>query len=304
MRLGERGLGSRVVRVLAFTPTYGAGPRQEMLASVRAQVFAGQLIHYVSWHNPFPAPDIRNVLAQFTRGREMALEGGFDALWTVEHDMLVPPDALQKLYDTPAGVVYGVYLFRHGTPVLNTLLHYGPGARNIGESLSLPVNRNERERIIKQRGPYEVSGVGFGCTLIRRDVLKQIPFRPSEDGICAPDIPFATDCLRAGIRQMAHFGVICGHWDGQRWLMPIGGMKEMTRVRALQNVYVALSGGTQELIAGMEYDLPSDELYEIVRAGFVTVIEDPKQPLAAEVKPVERAILPARERAVGHAARG
>lgn len=285
------------MRTLIFTPTFGDGPRPELLASVQTQVCAGQeLSHEVIWHNPYPAPDVRNVLAQFVRGREMALAGGFDALLTVEHDMRLPQGAVAKLWEAldgsqGAGVVYGVYLFRHGSNVLNAW-DLIPGSRNLGESLSTPRHRTKLRRAIAEQ-IYPVSGVGFGCTLIRRDVLEQIPFRSGESGFEAPDIPFATDCLRAGVRQVAHFGVLCGHMDADKWLMPLGSaeMGETTHVRALQNVVVRIGGGTKELISGQEYYLPSYELKDIVRAGFVTILAlDP---------PVERAVKPGREKAVG-----
>lgn len=264
-------LPETTVKVLAFTPTYGDGPRPETLASVQAQVCAGQVSHEVSWENPYPGASQRNVLAQYLRGRELALAGGYDALWTVEHDMAVPPDALQLLWDTGAPVAYGVYLLRHGMLVLNTL-EYLPGSANIGESLSLHRPRQNESR---RQDVIPVSGVGMGCTLIRREVLEQLPFRSGGEGSEAPDIPFAMDCVRARVRQVAHFKVLCGHCDGNRWLWPWGDaeMLELTQVRANQNVTVRLAGQTVMLVAGQVYELPDRaELLELQRAGYVTLL--------------------------------
>jgi len=47
------------------------------------------------------------------------LDQGFDALLTIEHDMVIPPDALLKLLDTKADVVYGLYVFRSQPKTLN-----------------------------------------------------------------------------------------------------------------------------------------------------------------------------------------
>lgn len=257
------------MRALAFTPTYGAGPRRETTDSVAAQVCAGQIVTEVSWHNPFPGATMRNVLAQYERGREMALSGGCDALWTVEHDMLVPPGALQMLWDTGAQVAYGVYVLRHGVAVLNTW-EFLPGGRNIGESLSLHPDRLAQA---VNQGVAQVSGVGFGCTLIRRKTLERIPFRSGGDGSEAPDMPFALDCLRAKVHQVAHFGVLCGHWDGQRWLTPRGS-DSGAAVRVRANVAVTVRAGADSLrmAAGQVYELAAGDAAELQRAGYISLV--------------------------------
>jgi hypothetical protein len=59
-----------------------------------------------------------------------------------------------------------------------------------------------------------VDGVGFGCTLIRRDVLEAVSFRLPDDvargGACT-DWMFAGDLAARGVHQVCHFGVVCGH---------------------------------------------------------------------------------------------
>lgn len=265
-----------------------------MVASVAGQRFDGEIVHEVSWENPFPAPDSRNVLAQWTRAREMALAGGFDALWQVEHDMWIPPEGLQRLADRlrEAGVAYGVYLFRHGNMMLNTWEFVGWD--QMGQTLSAPQNLSKIGNALT-RQVVPVSGVGSGCTVIRRDVLAQIPMRYGQNEGGSPDMPFAMDCLAARIPQVAHFGVLCGHFDGQRWLMPLGSgdMGETVRVRAVRNIVVRLGGGTMEMIGGQEYDVPAYEVKQLLRERFVTVVH----------AQVERAILPAMEQAVKVASR-
>jgi hypothetical protein len=148
---------------------------------------------------------MRNVLAQYNHARTLCLSGPYDAMVTVEHDIILPPHALATLCDDGAAVVYGTYMLRHGMPVINALKY--ENERNSGMSLSLYngalAQASKAERV-------EVSGVGFGCTLIRRQVLEAIPFRQDAAGN-APDMPFAHDCLRQGIQQVARFNVRCGH---------------------------------------------------------------------------------------------
>jgi len=262
------------MKVLAFTPTYGDALRPETAASMVGQRWAGELVWVAGRCNPHPPPDLRNVFEQYRQGREVALAGGYDALWTVEHDMVLPSDALEKLCETGAPVAYGIYMLRHGSNVLNAWEF--TGGRNLGMSLSLYPDQLDQA---KRRRVVEVSGVGFGCTLIRREVLERIAFRP--DGEQAPDIPFATDCLRAGIRQVAHFGVACGHVHEGEVLTVDGDGGRTVHAKALQNVTVVLRGQTVRLVRGQGYDMMADEAGDLVRAGYVQVVtvQNPNPPM-------------------------
>ena len=256
------------MKVLIWTPSYGGLLREETLRTVKAQTLvsasgvAGEVRHVVHLEQAYPPPDNRNVLAQYVRARDRTLKGKYDALLTVEHDMWLPVLALRMLWDTGAQVAYGVYVLRHGASVLNAW-EFVSGSVNLGESLS--IHPRKLAKAVKQ-GVVPVSGVGFGCTLIRRDVLEKIPFRSGEKGSEAPDVPFATDCLRAGISQVAHFGVLCGHYhpDEGRWLWPFAECGSVTCV-AQQDV-TTKSG---RLVAGERYELPVDEARELSRAGYV-----------------------------------
>jgi hypothetical protein len=279
-------------KILCFTPTYGAGPQTETLASVQAQTYR-DLTHEVSWANPYPGGDMRNVLAQFQRGRQMVLDGGYAALWTVEHDMAVPPDALQKLWDTGAQVAYGVYVLRHGVAVINAWEWLGEGSVNIGESLSLHPKQLAAAR---KQEIVQVGGVGFGCTLIRAETLRTVPFVGGGSGSEPPDMPFALACIRAGVKQLAHFGVLCGHWDGEVWLRPFEPEAScLSHVRANQNVTVRVGGETRVLVAGQIYELPDRaELLDLQRAGYVTLVDTAP---ALAVAPALAAERPAKRRA-------
>lgn len=254
--------------VLIFTPTYDSGPRPEMMASVSQQTYT-DFVHEVSWHNPFPGRDMRNVVAQYQHGRQMMLDGGYEAMLTVEHDMVIPADALQKLYDTDAPVVYGVYMLRHGTPTLNAWQYIN--TRNLGMSLSL---YPAEVKAAWKRGWAEVCGVGWGCTLIRREVLERINIRQNavDD---AGDLAFATDCLRAGFRQIARFDVPCGHYDHNGKLLDakkMGGT--VSRVYALQPVVANVGGSSMPMRAGCYYTVPNNVAIDLQRAGFVRITND------------------------------
>lgn len=275
------------MNVLAFTPTYGDALRSETVESVAGQEWGGTLHHEISRHNPHTAADRwRNVQAQFERGRQMALDGDYDALWLVEHDMQVPPDAIAKMAATDAQVVYGVYLFRHRSYTLSAFRYEGD--RNVGMSL---MQYPAELAAAMAAGQWQVSGVGFGCTLIRRETLQRVEFRGGIEGNRYPDTPFAQDCVRLGIRQIARFDVPCLHYcpDLKQWLHPYQhAVGELMRVEVLQSVNLNAAGKTVALVAGEEAELPVDAAHDAERAGFVRIIAS-----AAEIKAQAQADDPA-----------
>jgi hypothetical protein len=262
------------LQVLIFTPTYDNGLCPETVASIVGQ----QSHHWLTWElgrcNPYPGRDLRNVLAQYTYARELCLRGPYDAMLTVEHDMILPHYALRALCETPAPVVYGTYMLRHGEPVLNAWQYIG----SAGLGMSLDKYPAEL-RQYQQAGVGRVSGCGFGCTLIRRQVLEAIPFRASTSVYHAPDMPFALDCVRLGITQLARFDVRCGHIHKGVILETENkseGSKETVTVTALQSVNVMTEDGSKSLIEGETYEMAPDKAKELESLGYVKMASGPQ----------------------------
>jgi hypothetical protein len=263
-----------MVRLLVFTPTYGDGPQPECLSGVAAQVFDGQLTHEVSWHNPYPTTgrDMRNVTAQYQRAHQLMRDGGYDGMLLFEHDMRMDdPSIIRKLWNTPAPVVYAPYLLRHGSNVLS-LWQWTEG-RNLGMSLSLYPKELAKMRRVGE-GP--VCGVGFGCTLIRREVFSMVgAFRGPDNQ--APDLPFAMDCIHAGIHPWGRFDIECGHYHNGEWLWPWRQREGMRvgRIYMLQDVTANVNGDSTRLTRGHYYSLPADVRDALIRAGYATYMDEP-----------------------------
>lgn len=291
-----------MTKIVLFTPTWlgvDGEPviRQECRASVESQRFDGVLEWEIGTHNPWPGRQMRNVVAQYQRGRESFLAGDGDAWLTFEHDMALPDaDAVQRLWDTMrttgAGVVYGVYMLRHGAWVLNAWEYIGDHA--LGESLTL---YPAKLALARKQGTVRVCGVGWGCTLIRRDVAERFPVRGGDDG--AGDLPFAYDCLYAGVKAVADFSVCCDHYDGELRLQVFGGpVSDVIKVRAMQDVTVMSGKGSQRLERGQVYELGRTLADDLMRAGYVTLESEP-EPEAAVMAAPETATAPRPKRRKG-----
>lgn len=208
---------------------------------------------------------MENVVAQYQKAWKMALGGGYDALLTLEHDMVIPPNAVQKLYDTDSPVVYAIYMLRHGIPTLSAWQYINN--RALGMSLSLYPDEVRKGR---QQGWLEVCGVGWGCTLIRREVLERVTVR-STGASDAGDMAFATDCVRGNIRQIARFDVPCEHImpDGTVLHPYRGGI--VARVLALQTLNARVGRESLPMKKDRYYTIPPEDAYELQRAGYVKI---------------------------------
>lgn len=209
-----------MIDVLVFTPVYRLEP--ETIEAIFALEWDGPISYLFQRDNPLPVDSrpagVKNHVHQYRRGREVFLDGRYDAMLIIESDIIPPPDTLQKLAALEADVAYGVYVSRprdgHERSVVNLYHRYpdpapGKRARNIGESLTLRGLWPPAEY-----GPMDVSGAWLGCVLVRRPVLEAIDFRtlnPDLNPRVHCDMWFTSDVWRAGFSMRADTRVICGH---------------------------------------------------------------------------------------------
>lgn len=254
-------------KILVYTPTYKGGMHPETERTVRGQECSVAWDWAIDTDDPYPYPDHRNVLAKYQRARQKAIDEGYDALLTVEHDMGLPEGAFQKLWDTFAPVVFGVYLLRHGSNVLNAWQYIN--GRNLGSSLSL----YKRElALARKRRVHRVCGCGWGCTLIRREVLERIPFHDQEGYNAAGDLAFAQDCVQADVLMLARFDVPCLHYEDGRALSPYEDGLVMQECEAIANQNVLIGGNVWRLRVGHRYEFPTGAVEQWSRAGYVRAV--------------------------------
>ena len=188
-------------KVLVYCPLHpGYGVRQQTLKSIFGLLWPGEMT-IAFGRSASTIEDYSDIMRKYQQARRMVLGGGFDALLTIEADMIVPELALDRLASLDADVAYGLYCSRrqrHDWLVFTV------------------VKEREASHLDKEscRAFYgcaiDSAGIGFGCTLIRREVLEELDFRMPSGGP-ATDWFFALDCLEKGYRQISDLGTVCGH---------------------------------------------------------------------------------------------
>ena len=156
----------------------------------------------------------QDITDKYNQARDLALCNGYDAMLTIEADMLPPPHSLEQLFGVGADVVYGLYVSRHGP---HPWLVFSKVTENVRGSVQMGETWQERESMLGN--VIDSTGVGLGCTLIRREVLGAVPFRMGDEWI-ANDWYFALDVAEKGFTQAHDCGVVCGHIDNYRVLWP------------------------------------------------------------------------------------
>lgn len=195
-------------QVLVFCPTSQLEP--EAVDTIFTQTFDRGYDVMFTRHNPH-ATKRENIRYHYQRGRQAALDGGYEAMWCAESDMVFPTNALRELWDTDADVALGLYVFRRAHTTTNAQLPDGS---------FVPV-----DQIDDMPEVFPVIGNGFGCTLIRRHVLEAVPIR---EGPAGADWVFYEDAAPQ-FRVVMNRRVICGHKTPQHTILTP--CEEQTRVQ-------------------------------------------------------------------------
>jgi hypothetical protein len=146
-----------------------------------------------------------------------ALEWGADAVAMIDDDMVPPPDALEMLCDllrsdAVAGIAGSLYYSRDG---LRPMAVDGWDARD---------TRSGWIPAFDDRTPVAVTGVGFGCAVVRAEAVRHmsrplfaaqiyLEYAAGRARVCNEDYLFCARLRDAGYAAVLHPGVRCGHYD-------------------------------------------------------------------------------------------
>lgn len=252
-------------RVLLYCPVIDK-PLPETAKAIKRLTFDGSVTIEIGRENPYGKGDYRNVLAQYEHAWDMALDGGYDALLTIEHDIIPPSDALEQLWRANVPVAFGMYRFRTCN-IIN--LYRNTTGRAPDQSYSIFPEEWEK---LRGREVIPVSGVGWGCTLIRSSVLREVKPRAVDETGLSVDIAFASDCQARKIKMYGVPGVVCGHIHEGKTLWPFALRDMFIKVRCLQSVNIETRGRTLSMKRGGIYEIEETQEIDLWRAGYIEAL--------------------------------
>jgi FkbM family methyltransferase len=143
---------------------------------------------------------VRNLIAHWAQH--------YDYLFAIDSDMGFAKDTLKKFLSHNVDMVSALYIQRiPGTHTLELYEHNGFGGVS-----NIPYGK------IKDRGLVEIAGCGFGCVLIKSEVIRAIPYPQFEyhsaldhKDTISEDTDFCRKALDKGFRIWADTSVKCRH---------------------------------------------------------------------------------------------
>ena len=137
---------------------------------------------------------------------KQAIDGGFDKLFMIDSDMIVPQDAIINLLDPDVPIVTGCARYKNDS-MRSPLFRYTTDKHGDASWLWNEI----------PRGRFEIKSGGVACAMIDVNLLKRM-HRPwfvwTERGngtYVGEDIGFYEELQRIGIKPQADGRVRCGH---------------------------------------------------------------------------------------------
>src|SRR3989344_3533629 len=149
--------------------------------------------------------------------RKMVLDEKYEWFFSVEMDVMVPQDALEKLLARKEKIVAGLYYTRQTDEKKQVKLLQV--AQCFVKEKKWDQLRFPNAEELKSKKPFPVAYAGLGCLLIHRSVLEKIEFRykKTKDGEGGfDDIWFGFDAWRKGFKVMLDPAVECEHLIDKR----------------------------------------------------------------------------------------
>ncbi|MFA5142221.1 MAG: glycosyltransferase [Candidatus Woesearchaeota archaeon] len=152
----------------------------------------------------------RNIL------RDRFIEGGYDYFFSVEQDVVLLPDAIERLLSHGKEIASGVYYkykeecgFKVWYPVLMTACDKEGNAIVSSEPDCLIRNMYSSE--VEGNSLIEIEAAGLGCVMVSRKVLDKIKFRVENGKKSYDDMMFSVDVKKNGFKMYADTSLKCKH---------------------------------------------------------------------------------------------
>ena len=152
---------------------------------------------------------VRNLIASW-------VVNGYDYLFSVDSDIAFPPNTLAQLLAHNVDMVSGLYIQRKpGQHILEVYEH-----NSYGGVSNIPYEK------IAGRGLVEIASCGFGCVLVKAEVMRAIPYPHfkyhsaiDHAHTISEDVDFCRKALNAGFKIWADTKILCRHIGSTEFLV-------------------------------------------------------------------------------------
>lgn len=138
---------------------------------------------------------------------EKSLKGQYDYTLMVDSDIVLPKTTLKTLLSDPAPIILGLY------PKKLTTTHETNLFKDTGQDYKVRFTYDD----LPEEPRFQVKGGGFGCTLIHRDVLRDLRYPYFQyviyeyGAFLSEDLYFCTKARELGYTIWADSRIRCGH---------------------------------------------------------------------------------------------
>ena len=160
----------------------------------------GYEVHFQYFYG-YNVEQVRNLIADW-------VVKGYDYLFSVDSDIAFTPDTLVRLLAHNVDMVSGLYIQRKpGQHILEVYEH-----NEFGGVSNIPYGK------IAGRGLVEIASCGFGCVLVKAEVMRAIPYPHfkyhsaiDHANTISEDVDFCRKALHAGFKIWADTTIHCRH---------------------------------------------------------------------------------------------
>ncbi|MBI1970375.1 glycosyltransferase [Candidatus Woesearchaeota archaeon] len=152
---------------------------------------------------------IQNIVDGRNMIRNVFLKHQYDALLFVDSDVMLPPDALERLLSHHKEIVIGVYL--HNT-IINDAQHIMPVVYVFHDKEKGLLRQLRQDEVVEGR-LIEAAAGGMGCVLITKSVMEKVHLfhTLSKNSTGGEDAAFYQDASAAGFAIFCDTNVKCLH---------------------------------------------------------------------------------------------
>lgn len=184
----------------------------------------GHRTHFQYFYG-YNVDQIRNLIAEWGKN--------YDYLFSVDSDIVLPKDTLTKMISADKDIISGLYIQRFSDRHVLEIYHSTPG----GGVTNTPYEW------IEGRGIVPIAGCGFGCVLVKSEVLKTMSYPHFKyhsaltmQGTVSEDVFFCTKARQHGFNIFADTSIICEHIGATKFIVK-SQRKQQTVEERLQELH-------------------------------------------------------------------